>query len=182
MPFRQRLRWPHRAWNSTAMRSPISNSSTSGPNATMIPTHSWPGLESLMEVDLPSNIESALKLMASSSVALFATASNSACASARPGSGASLSISFSAPGLRRTHAFPCSGTDSESEHFMPPARRHSMPASQFRRVGSPPLLVGQLRQVQTILPMSTSVLPDGFTRRTNPVDFAVGVLSWQTQT
>ena len=37
MPWRQRLHWPQPAWISTLIRSPISNSSTSGPSAATVP-------------------------------------------------------------------------------------------------------------------------------------------------
>ena len=52
MPSRQRWQRPHPAWTSTAMRSPIWNSSTVGPSFTTVPIYSWPGREAAVERQL----------------------------------------------------------------------------------------------------------------------------------
>src|ERR1700692_4812688 len=49
MPWRHRCHWPPPAWISTLTRSPISNSSTSGPRAATVPIYSWPGVKFLLK-------------------------------------------------------------------------------------------------------------------------------------
>src|SRR5438034_1309784 len=49
MPSRQRWQRPQPAWTSTAMRSPISYSSTVGPSLTIVPMYSWPGVKPLLK-------------------------------------------------------------------------------------------------------------------------------------
>ncbi len=49
MPWRHRLHWPQPAWISTLTRSPILNSSTSGPSAATVPIYSWPGVKFLLK-------------------------------------------------------------------------------------------------------------------------------------
>ncbi len=69
MPWRQRLHWPQPAWISTLIRSPISNSSTSGPSAATVPIYSWPGVKFLLKGRPPSMLAGDPERMISRSVA-----------------------------------------------------------------------------------------------------------------
>ena len=105
MPSRQRWQRPHPAWTSTAMRSPIWNSSTVGPSLTTVPIYSWPGVKPRLNGSSPSTIAGSPCLMISMSVAQTAIASIRTSTSAGPGSGTGFSTSASSSGLPSTQAF-----------------------------------------------------------------------------
>ena len=87
MPCRQRLHWPQPAWISTLTRSPIANSSTSGPSAATVPIYSWPGVKFLLKGRPPWMLAGEPEWMISRSVAQIATASMRTSTSARAGTG-----------------------------------------------------------------------------------------------
>ena len=109
MPWRHRLHWPHPAWISTLTRSPISNSSTSGPSAATVPIYSWPGVKFLLKGRPPWMLAGDPRWMISRSVAQIATASMRTSTSARPGTGVGLSRRKSSSGPPSTQAFIWSG-------------------------------------------------------------------------
>src|SRR6266481_2040715 len=119
MPWRQRLHWPQPAWISTLTRSPIANSSTSGPNAATLPIYSWPGVKSLLKGSPPWMLAGEPEWMISRSVAQIATASMRTRASARPGTGVGLSRRKSSSGPPRTQAFICPGTGNWGDVLTP---------------------------------------------------------------
>ncbi len=105
MPSRQRWQRPHPAWTSTAMRSPIWNSSTVGPSRTTVPIYSWPGVKPRLKGSPPSTIAGSPCLTISMSVAQTAIASTRTSTSAAPGSGTGFSTRVSSSGLPSTQAF-----------------------------------------------------------------------------
>ena len=109
MPWRHRLHWPQPAWISTLTRSPILNSSTSGPSAAIVPIYSCPGVKFLLKGKPPRILAGDPLWMISRSVAQIATASMRTKTSARLGTGVGLSCRKSSSGPPRTQAFIRSG-------------------------------------------------------------------------
>ena len=153
MPCRQRRHWPQPAWISTVMRSPIANSSTPGPSATIVPMYSWPGVKFLLNGSPPSISAGGPLAITSRSVAQIATASMRTRTSARPGTGTGFSRRVSSPGSPSTHACITAGigwsslvTTSLCNATAPPATgsgapHYEIPAGRWqartRRVPAP---------------------------------------------
>src|SRR5580700_10042878 len=119
MPWRHRLHWPQPAWISTLTRSPISNSSTSGPSAATVPIYSWPGVKFLLKGRPPPILAGEPLWMTSRSVAQIATASMRTRTSARPGTGVGFSPRESWSGSPSTQAFICEGTGKLGDVLTP---------------------------------------------------------------
>jgi len=109
MPSRQRSQRPQPACTSTVTRSPNLYSSTPGPNLTMVPMYSWPGVKFLLNGS-PPWIRAGVPLwMISRSVAQTAIASMRTSTSAAWGWGTGLSTKLSWSGSPRTQAFMVCG-------------------------------------------------------------------------
>ena len=113
------MHWPHPAWISTLTRSPMLNSSTSGPSAATVPIYSWPGVKFLLKGRSPPMLAGDPLWTISRSVAQIATASMRTRTSARPGNGVGLSRRKSSSGSPRTQAFISRGTGNSGNVLTP---------------------------------------------------------------